>query len=106
MVALLRFQSPFGGGVELIAAMVFALIFLPRSRFYYYMTVSGMEQVITLQLRMIFADPRPFHLSHDINPWMCYATFGNPGDHSLAGVAAVIVMFMDLYHGTPISFSY
>lgn len=70
------------------------------------MTVSGLEQVITLQLRMTFADPRPFHLSQDINPWMCYATFGNPGDHALAGVTAAIVIFMDLFHGTPISFSY
>lgn len=106
MVALLRLQSPWGGGVELLGAMVFALIFLPRSRFFYYMTVSGLEQVITLQLRMTFADPRPFHLSQDISPWMCYATYGNPGDHALAGFAAVIVIFMDLFHGTPIKFSY
>lgn len=43
MKALMRLQTPFGGGVELVAAMVFALIFFPRSRFFYYMTVSGLE---------------------------------------------------------------
>lgn len=55
---------------------------------------------------MTFADPRPFHLDKDINPWMCYATFGNPGDHALAGMLGVIVIFLDMFHGTPIKFNY
>jgi len=37
---------------------------------------------------------------------MCYPTFGNPGDHSLAGVMVAIVVFLDIFHGTPIAFSY
>lgn len=86
--------------------MVFALIFFPRSRFFYYMTVSGLEQAITLQLRLTYASPRPFHLDPDLNPWICYATYGNPGDHSLAAITAAIVIFLDLFHGTPISFAY
>jgi hypothetical protein len=86
--------------------MIFALIFLPRSRFFYYMAVSGLAHVITLQLRMTTADPRPFHLDQNIEPWMCYATYGNPSDHAVAAFTAVIVIFLDLFHGTPISFSH
>lgn len=86
--------------------MVFALICLPRSRFFYYMSVSAMEYFVTLQLRMIFADPRPFHLDANIEPWMCYNTYGNPSDHALAAYLTVIVVFLDLFHGVPISYSY
>lgn len=99
-------QSPLGGGAELNAAALFALIFLPRSRFFYYMTVAGIEQIITNQLRMIYADPRPFMVDKSITPWMCYSTYGNPGDHAVAGVMAAIVIFLDIFHGTPYNYSY
>jgi hypothetical protein len=103
---LLKYQSPLGGGVELIVAMLFALLFLPRSRFFYYMNVTGMQYFITLQLRLTMADPRPFHIDESIEPWMCYANYGNPGDHAMAGVTAAIVIFLDIFHGTPIQYSY
>jgi hypothetical protein len=70
------------------------------------MTVCGLAHVITLQLRMTTADPRPFHIDSKIDPWMCYATYGNPSDHAVAAFTAAIVFFLDLFHGVPISYSY
>lgn len=40
---ILMLQSPLGGGAELNIAALAALIFLPRSRFFYYLTVAGIE---------------------------------------------------------------
>lgn len=55
---------------------------------------------------MFFGDPRPFHIDQKISPWMCYSTYGNPGDHAVAGATAAIVIFLDIFHGTPVSYSY
>lgn len=55
---------------------------------------------------MMFANPRPFQVDKSITPWMCYSTYGNPGDHALAGVMASIVIFLDIFHGTPVSYCY
>lgn len=86
--------------------MLLALLFLPRSRFFYYMVVAGMQYFVTLQLRLMIADPRPFHIDESIEPWMCYASYGNPGDHAMAGVTAAMVIFLDVFHGSPIQYSY
>lgn len=54
----------------------------------------------------MIADPRPFHIDESIEPWMCYASYGNPGDHAMAGVTAAMVIFLDVFHGSPIQYSY
>jgi len=102
----MRLQTQFGGGFELIAAMVFALLFLPRSRFFYYMFVSGFSSLTVLQLRLTFADPRPFHLDPRISPWKCFVTYGNPSDHAMCGILSAIVIILDLFHGVPITYNY
>ena len=89
-----------------MAAMILALVFLTRSRFFYYMFVSGIEKLIVIQLRMTLGDPRPFHLDPKIKPWKCWVTFGNPSNNAMCSMIASVVMFLDMFHGVPISFSY
>lgn len=84
--------------------MFFALLFLPRSRFYYYMVVAGIKGALVLQMKMTYADPRPYHLDSEIQTTSAKAIFGNPSGHSLAAVVAAIVIFLDVFHGTPVTF--
>lgn len=86
--------------------MFFVLIFMPRSRFFYYMVVCGLKNAMALQLKLIYAEPRPYHLDSGIEPFKCKATFGNPSGHSIAASLAAIVIFLDIYHGTPITYKF
>jgi len=106
LYSILRLQTNFGGGFELMCCMILALVFLPRSRFFYYMCVSGLANILILQMRLTFADPRPFHINPGITPWKCFVTYGNPSDHALCSMLVGIVVILDVYHGTPITFSY
>lgn len=86
--------------------MFFVLLFMPRSRFYYYVVVSGLKGALSFQLKLIYAEPRPYQLDHDIVPFKCKATFGNPSGHSMAASVAAIVIFLDIYHGTPVTYKH
>jgi len=55
---------------------------------------------------MTLGDPRPFHLDPKIKPWKCWVTFGNPSNNAMCSMIASIVIFLDMFHGVPISFSY
>lgn len=48
LYSFLRFITLFGGGFELLVFMILALVFLPRSRFFYYMAVSGLANILVL----------------------------------------------------------
>jgi len=48
LYSMLRLQTNFGGGFELMAAMILALVFLPRSRFFYYMVVTMLANITVL----------------------------------------------------------
>lgn len=48
MKVLLKQINPYYGGIELIGVMVYAFIFMTRSHFFYYVAVSGIEQMVTL----------------------------------------------------------
>ena len=95
-----------GGGAELLAYGFWALFFFPRSRFFYLLAVSGIAYAVGLQLKLSFADPRPYHLDPKIIPFNCKPTFGNPSGHSLASSLTAFVAYMDIFHGVPVTFSF
>jgi len=59
---------------------------------------------MALQLKLIYAEPRPYHLDPRILPFKCKASFGNPSGHSMASAVASVAIFLDYYHGTPVTF--
>ena len=99
-------QTNLGGGIELFAYMFYCLFFFPRSRFFYAMAVSGIAMAIGLQLKLSFADPRPYHVDPKIIPFNCKPTFGNPSGHSIASSLTAFVVYMDIFHGVPVTFSF
>lgn len=94
------------GGVEIFAYLFYSLFFFPRSRFFYAVAVSGIVYSVGLQLKLSFADPRPYHLDPKIIPFNCKPTFGNPSGHSMASAATAYVVYMDVFHGVPVTFSF
>ena len=97
-------QTQLSGGMEIITMMFFVLLFLPRSRFYYYMVVAGIKGALVLQMKLAYADPKPYHLDSGIETMQAKAIFGNPSGHALAAVVASIVIFLDVFHGSPVTF--
>ena len=100
----MRAQTSLGGGAELSTFMFFVLLFMPRSRFFYYVVVTGLKGALSFQLKMLYAEPRPYHLDSAIHPNKCKPTFGNPSGHSMAASVSAIVIFLDVFHGTPVTY--
>jgi len=54
--------------------------------------------------KYFYAMPRPYLLTGNIKPIACLLSFGNPSSHSMASSIAPIVIILDIFHGSPISF--
>jgi hypothetical protein len=58
--------------------------------------------MIGAYFKLAYADPRPYMMSSDIQPFSCSKGFGNPSGHSSAAAVFSIVLFLDYFHGNPI----
>lgn len=96
------FQTRLGGGKELKFLTVFGLIFCNRSRALYYLAVITIYEFFLGEFKMLYHDPRPYMVETSIKPVYCSREFGNPSGHSLAAALFSIVVFLDLYHASPI----
>ena len=52
------------------------------------------------------ADPRPYLVNGNIKPVECTLSFGNPSGHSMASSIALVVIMLDVFHGSPTSINH
>lgn len=91
--------SKFGGGTELTILCLVSLIWLPREKFFYYLTVFTLDKFYIGYFKLAFADPRPYMVNGKITPFTCEKAFGNPSGHSSASQAFGFVLLLDIFHG-------
>ena len=53
--------------------------------------------------KLAYHDPRPYMISSNISPFKCSTSFGNPSGHSSSASVIAIVLYLDLFHGSPVS---
>jgi len=90
--------------MELHELLFVVLIFGSRSRFMYYAAVDMISLLLSDSCKNIYANPRPYLLNGNIKPVKCALSFGNPSGHSFAAQVGAIVIMLDVFHGSPISF--
>lgn len=90
----------------MIAYGLYCLFFFPRSRFFYILGVHGLAYCSVVTLKLLYADPRPFHVDTHIVPFGCFPDFGNPSGHALFAWVSSFTIFMDIFHSVPITFYY
>ena len=100
---MLNFICKFGGGKELAALAFFALVFMSREKFFYYLLVFTLDKVYVGLFKLVFADPRPYMASSNVKPFSCSKGLGNPSGHSSAAQIFGFVIFLDVFHGKRIT---
>lgn len=81
------------------ALAFFALIFMSREKFFYYLFVFTLDKIYVGLFKLYFADPRPYMASDNVKPYSCSKGLGNPSGHSSASQVFGFVILLDLFHG-------
>lgn len=97
------FETNLGGGKEIYMLMLVGFLFCSRSRFLYYTIVFLVNQFFIQFFKLAYHDPRPYMINGKIKPYTCSTAFGNPSGHSSSASTFGLLIYLELFHATPIS---
>lgn len=98
-----KFETNLGGGKEIYMLILIGFLFCSRSRFMYYTALYFVNQFFIQFFKLAYNDPRPYMISSNIRPFSCSIGFGNPSGHSSSASLFAVLLYLDLFHGSPVS---
>lgn len=104
MKILLVITSKFGGGVEVITLVIVTFLLGERVKFIYFLSAMTCDKMMNSVLKNAFTLPRPYMENEYIDSDSCSKEFGMPSGHSSAAWTFATLIFLDLFHGAPLSY--
>lgn len=98
-------QTEMSAGKEMLAAIYLSFIWGTRPKFFYFMTMLTLDKLYISYFKLAYGEPRPYMIDGDIVSYTCSKAFGNPSGHSSGAFLAVIVVFLDTFHGRTLDFN-
>ena len=90
-----EFVSSLGGGIEMVALVVFTFLCGTRPKYFYYLAAFSLDKCLIGLMKQIYHDPRPYMVESTIHAYHCSKEFGNPSGHSSAACLISVLLFLD-----------
>ena len=76
--------------------LVYNVYIRNRQKVVYYAVCVTVNMFLTNFLKLVYADPRPFWSSDNIQALSCYGQYGNPSGHCIFGYSLPMIFILDL----------
>ena len=80
--------------------MVIHLVCGNRYKFFYYLAVFTLDLSYVALGKLLYEAPRPYMMDATVDAMRCERQFGSPSGHSSGASVFLIMMTLDIFHGT------